>query len=518
MVELAALAERITRAGARHAFGITGSGPTWSLITELEARGVAYHPCVHEASAALMAGAVARATGVVTPSISIKGPGLANALPGIVSNHYENAPALSVAEAYAHDAPAARRHKRLDQPAVLATVVKAHSFLDALDARFDDLVTTARAEAPGPVHIDLASGGGTPSAAMAAAGHLGGERGSPYAALVDRVAAADRPLVIVGNLASRREWRPILDELRVPVFTTVAAKGAVDERGPFAAGVFTGDGRTLAPEVQLVPRADLVVGIGLRNNEILSAKPFAVPLVMIDEIAGASQGWAPELECITTAPSAYRLLLDELRPKEWGADEVAAARRAMTAGLQADWLPSTCFDRLNGLDYGHALVLDTGSFCTVGEHVWQAGPDRRFMGSSNGRYMGTGLPTAIGLSFALQGTPVFCAVGDGGVRMYPAEIAMAVESGLPLCVILMADRRYASIAAAAPHGGRSRRAIEPQHTDWWRVAEAMGCDAAHVDQPTAFASVIEQWDRSGPLFIEAAFQPIPYMEMTRDLR
>ena len=514
--DLEALAQRIADGGARHAFGITGSGPTWTLITALEKLGVRYQPCGHEASAALMAGAVARATGLVTPSISIKGPGLANALPGIVSNHYENAPTLSIAEAYAHDAPAAKRHKRLDQPAVLGSVVKAHAFLNELDARWEELTGAATAEQPGPVHLDLASGASR--SGSAAAGAAPSARESEYAALVDRVAAAERPIVIVGSLALRRDWRAALGDLRVPVFTTVAAKGAVDEAEPHAAGVFTGDGKALAPETSIIPQADLVVGIGLRNNEILTAAPFKAPLVMLDEVAGATEGWAPAMEVVTSAPSAFRLLFDELRSKEWGADEVMARREAMRAALRAKWLPSTAFERLNALDYDHALVLDTGSFCTIGEHIWRASPERPFMGSSNGRYMGTGLPTGIGLSLALPDTPVFCAMGDGGVRMYPADIAVAVENHLPICFILMADGRYASIAAAAPHGSRSLRAVEPHKTDWWMVADSMGCDAEHVDDEASFTSVIEDWDREAPLFVEAAFKPIPYMEMTRELR
>src|SRR3990167_4959990 len=61
--QLSRLAERLVEHGLAHAFGVTGSGASLRLITELEARGVRYLPTSHEAAAAIMAGAGRRAGG-----------------------------------------------------------------------------------------------------------------------------------------------------------------------------------------------------------------------------------------------------------------------------------------------------------------------------------------------------------------------------------------------------------------------------------------------------------------------
>ena len=45
----------------------------------------------------------------------------------------------------------------------------------------------------------------------------------------------------------------------------------------------------------------LVIGLGLRNNEILTAKPFAAPLVALDEIGGALGGYEPALAVTATS-------------------------------------------------------------------------------------------------------------------------------------------------------------------------------------------------------------------------
>jgi acetolactate synthase-1/2/3 large subunit len=381
---------------------------------------------------------------------------------------------------------------------------------------WDALVGAARAEAPGPVHLEL----GARPAVPAPLGVAGPEAGDDPAQLLDRIAAARRPLLIVGSLALRRDWGARLAALRVPVFTTCAAKGALDESGPWSAGVYTGDGKALSPEASLFRDADLVVGIGLRNTEILSPRAFAAPYLSVDEVGGdLAEGLAPALR-VADADAVYcGRVLDALAGAEWGADQVVHALESMRTALDdGSWLPAACFARLNGLGFDYAAVMDTGSFCTIGEHLWLARPTRPYLGSSNGRFMGTGLPTAIGAAAGAPGTPVICATGDGGVRMYLPELKLAVAERLPVCVVLMSDGRYGSIACAPQPRVMSTRAVEIDGPSWWRTVESMGCAALPVGSPDALGAALESWDRAGPLFLEASFAPEPYAAMTNGLR
>lgn len=517
------LAVQLSEQGVRHAFGVTGGGPSWALISALEEQGVRYHPVAHEAAGAIMAGTVSRISGVPSVSISVRGPGLANMLPGIVHNHLENNPAVSIAEALGDDVPRYRRHKRIDQCAMLAPVVKGICSL-AQRERLPSLLRHAAAEVPGPVHLELcAARQGMPWGEDA---HASAEtRDHPTSAacrdaMVERIRRAQRPLVIVGSLATRRAWGQRLAALHVPVCTTVSAKGALDERLPQSAGVFTGDGKELAPERHLCAEADLVIGMGLRNAEVLSPKGFQAPLLLVDEIdAQLSGGFQPERISPYLEEGDVAELFAALAGKQWGMEQVARCRAALrNALLDAAWIPAHCFEALNRLALPHALVLDTGSFCTIGEHVWDAGPDRAFLGSSNGRYMGVGLPSAIGMAFARPQLPVFCAVGDGGIRMYPAEMKLAVEERLPVCVLLMSDGQYGSIACVPQQGPRSRRAVTIANPSWLAAMEGMGVPAKRIDSAETLQSAVEAWDRGGPLFLEAHFDPASYGAMTARLR
>ncbi|HEX8914059.1 MAG TPA: thiamine pyrophosphate-dependent enzyme [Humisphaera sp.] len=541
------LAETLAAAGTRHAFGVTGSGQSLSLIAALEARGVAYHPASHEAAAAMMAGAVTAATGAPAVSISIKGPGLSNMLPGIAANAFENRPALSISEAFGPGVPSYRKHKRLDHGGLLAPVVKGSLTLDRA-ADLPALLALAAAEVPGPVHLDLSDGG-----AAVAAGPADAARAADRSAIDGAIAAiraAARPVIIAGSLAARRGYGPLLTVPGVPVFTTAAGKGAVDESLPQAAGVFTGDGKSLTAEATLIAEADLVVGVGLRNTELLSPKPFGRRTILLDEVdGGLSEGLGGEL-VVARAEDVQEVLRElHLVGREWGSDRIRAIDAALRTRLLSAgaWSAPAAVDLLNRPTAWWAanaftLVADTGSFCTVAEHLWRAGPARSYLGSSNGRYMGTGLPTAVGAACASaarsasgtsspprplgaladarvtpRGAPVVCLVGDGGIRMHVAELRLAVAERLPLCVVLMSDGRFGSVACAAgPLAGH--RAVGVDGASWWRAAEAMGCDAVQVESMTAFGRALDTWRADGPLFIEAVFEPEAYAAMTKDVR
>jgi acetolactate synthase-1/2/3 large subunit len=183
-----------------------------------------------------------------------------------------------------------------------------------------------------------------------------------------------------------------------------------------------------------------------------------------------------------------------------------------------DWLPASCFTVLNAVAGAYTGVLDTGSFCTIAEHLWLASPSRRMYGSSNGRFMGGSLPTAIGCAASDGSRPVFCVTGDGGMRMYVSEFRLAIARRLPLCLILMSDGRYASIAAADPERKLTRAAIDVPGPSWLRCVEAFGCHAVLAQRPEDFASAVNGWNKRDPIFIECRFAVEPYANMTQSLR
>jgi acetolactate synthase-1/2/3 large subunit len=514
------LAQALAGEGVPALFGVPGSGASYEVILALQERGVPFYGATHEGAAAIMAGALGRQSGGVGCSIGIKGPGLANMLPGIVSNHFERWPTLSIAEAVGPRTPPGRVHKRLDQAALLSSVVKAYATPDESGQTVAGLLACAQQEIPGPVHLDLAAG-----AAASLAVHVSreGHSAEPAVGWTDvrrLVADSARPLLIVGALARRAGWRRHLTQLRVPVLTTLSAKGIVDEHLPHSGGVFTGDGKALSPERRLLEEADLVIGLGLRNFEVLNPAAISGPLIMMDTVASAAGDGFAATACSTASDEEFEELLAGLRDRAWGAESIGEAQQRLREHLLGHpWLPAAVFATLEELVPTAVLVVDTGSFCTIAEHVWRAPDPRGFLCSANGRYMGTGVPMAIGAALADPDRPVICATGDGGVRMYVAELKLALEHRLPILFLFLSDGRYGSIAAAIPPARRRAAVLSMARPSWHDAVRALGCPAEQVDSVAALRTVVRQWRATGgPCFVEACFDPEAYVAMTEDLR
>jgi acetolactate synthase-1/2/3 large subunit len=504
----AVLAERLVAFGTCAAFGITGSGPSWKLITALETLDVGYLPAGHEAAAAIMAGGAWRATGRPAVSVGIKGPGLANMLAGIAFNNFENLPVISACEAYGRSSPPERMHKRMNQSALLTSVCKGSIGIAEAPERLSALVDLANQEVPGPVHVDLCADpvDSVPWRLVPPPP----EDGAARSAALRLLDSARRPIVVVGSLALRRDWSRTLGSLPVPVFTTAAAKGAVDESAPSSLGVFTGDGKASTPEAEAFADCDLVVGLGLRNLEVLSPRAFRAPLLSLDEVGPEhSRGFEPRLTYQTWDAAAYGEVLALLSGRPWGADLAGATRQRLTAALAPSdaWLPPACFTALNALGGAYSLAVDTGNFCTIAEHCWLASPARRFLGSSNGRFMGGSIPTAIGAAVADRQTAVFCVFGDGGIRMYLGEIALAIRHRLPICFVLMSDGRFGSVAGASRGPGLSTAAVSTPRASWLDAVAGLGCEVVAPDNPAAFEAAVGSWRRTEPFYVECSFDP-----------
>ena len=507
--DITRLADCLTNAGVRYAFGVSGSGPTYQLIAALKQRGVRYVPVSHEAVGPVAAGAYGFLAGVPAVALSIKGPGLANMLGGMSAAYLEAYAPVCVAENYDAAAGPERMHKRLDQHAMAGAVSEGLYSLADLDTLLG--VLSRQAQATRPLYIELSK---TPRLERHDPDVLIPPSGPDVRTILDaRLSAARRPVVIVGSIAKRRGWTALVDALQIPVFTTVQGKGTIDETKPNAAGVYTGAGGPMALESSLLPVADLVVTVGLRNGEILGPAGkkgfvnFDVP-----------HRQATDDDVIADEDELRRVLTRLADLPAWGTDLIEDQRRRWDFYVNShEWMPGQVFGALDAIESPHALVLDTGTFCTIGEHGWRARPGREFLGSSNGRNLGLGVPHALGAACAKPGLPIVCVLGDGGIGYYLAEIRTIAALALPVCFILMTDGQYGSIAANVA-GEADPDIVKPLGTSWCAVMKAMGLQSGRADDAETFREMLKRWDRTTPCYIEALFDPDTYLHVADEIR
>jgi acetolactate synthase-1/2/3 large subunit len=510
------------KAGVKYAFGVTGSGASYELIHSLVGKRVPYFPVGHEAAAALMAGGCSRSGQAEAVAISIKGPGLVNLLPGIASNYFENRPAITISEAYSPN-EGVRKHKRLDQISLVRPVAKAIVGSSTNVETIREQLQHATSEVPGPMHIELQNESNKDSCFSKGEEQREEVGANDINEALQIIRRSHRPAVVLGSVAVRCLTHLPWDKLTLPVLTTAAAKGCVDERLAFAGGVVTGEINELSPERVILHSADIVVGIGLRGTEMVNPTLGFVPLLNFDIFNGTlHEGFSNQKLLVTS--HFVRLIedvFDALSSKQWGEKVLRKYWQEVENELFArPWHPAIVLREVQSLfDDNSILVVDTGLFCTIAEIVWKAQSPNGFCGSSNGRFMGTAIPTAIGVAVSSRPQRVICLFGDGGIKPYLGEIALAVKEKLPILFVAMIDGCYGSIAAKVESRYSYLKPVDQSFSNWSGVAQELGCYATLADNLQVVTSVLKESKHvEGPLFIEARFDKNFYRHMTRRLR
>lgn len=507
------LAGDIAAHGNRSVFGITGSGSTLQLLDELEKCGVDIIRTQFEGAAGIMAGTVGRLSCRAGVAYGIKGPGLANMLPGLAMSHFESFPVVAVTEAYPPGASSGKAHKRMDHSALVREVTKGSRYLTNNGPGFNELAAWAEAEIPAPVLLQLAGEGLSADHSVPSTRSILEDSGNVMALLE----SSSHPVVIAGTLAIRQNWESKLAALECPVFSTAAAKGVIDELHASAAGVYTGVGLELVPERNILPAADLVIGLGLRPGECLAVNPFPCRSLNIDSVRVPG---AEEFEFSATTTSPSNGFWELLSGKSWGIDLVKESLIRIDREVVHGFLPGFVFQTIaEEMDPHIRVAIDTGNFCTVGEHAWRARRADLCLLSGQGRYMGSAIPMALGAAIHDPSTPVVVVAGDGGFGMYVGEIRLAVDRQLPILFVLMTDGRFGSIATRAIEANLSHSGIMIENPSWRSIMDGFGMQTWLAEGPEAMEAAISSWvPGNGPAYLEITFDSVAYEKMCRGIR
>lgn len=519
MKHLEVLARQMAARNVNHIFGIPGSGPSLFLLDALEKQAIHFHLTHFEGCAALMAGAVGKLSGHSGVAISIKGPGLTNMLPGLAACSLESFPVVSISESYLPETPPEISHKRFDHVKLLSGIAKYQSGLSNQGPDFEQLAETAESEAPGVVHLNIAATpfkNATPNDILKKKKKDAAQWGRAEG-LLD---PSNHPVIIAGTLATRSNWSKYLNTLPIPVFSTAAAKGVINESLPHAAGVFTGVGGPLSPENSILPQADLIIAIGLRHNEVLAVKPFDCPTIHIDPL-GEDYSFGFKFDTLLEGTaSQVDAILSVLSEKQWGFDRIETSRQRLIEKWDASsFLPGIVYRCIAAHFKNEArLVLDTGDFCTIAEHAWEVPRPELYLASGQGRYMGVGIPLGIGAAIYDSHVPTVVFTGDGGIGMFVSEIKLAVQYDLPLLLVLLTDSHLGTIRGGALQKGLTQHPTVIAQPSWIKTLEAFGVCSTRAENVGHVEKALAKWDQKGPLFLEIPFDADEYQHMTDGIR
>jgi len=492
------LARRLAEAGCRRAFGIPG-GEVLTLIDALEAAGIRFVLTKHENAAGFFAEGGFHRDGAPGVLVATLGPGVANAVNVVANAWQDQVPLLFLTGAVDGAHAATYTHQVFDHQQLLRPITKASFRVEAgaVDAIVDRAVAVALDDRPGPVHLDLPLAVARAPEPAAARGAYRRPRPAPVApapsptleAARALVRDARRPIVLAGidvlHHGAAAAVRAFVESRQAPLVTTYKAKGVLPEADhPLALG-----GAGLSPKADeilhpLLRDADLIVAVGYDPIEMRAGWrdpwPAGAPVVELAAVPPVHQMHGMRHLLVGDVGLGLGALgagLPAPSPAPWPEGQVPRVRAALRDAFapESAWGPGVVFEACRAaLPPETIATADSGAHRILLSQMWPCPTPRTLLQSTALCTMGCAVPLAAGAMLADPGRPAVAFVGDAGLEMVLGELATIRDLGLPVIVVVLADRSLALIERKQRASGYANAGVDFEATDFAAVAEAMG--------------------------------------------
>lgn len=486
-------------------------------------RGLAVVAPHHEEAGGFMADAWSRMTGKPGLVMAGEGPGTANLVPAAICAAKENVPVVFLAGQRARRFDSAVRRSqfqytpqpRFFEPAVKYTGVI--EFPEQVDEIMQEAFRQALSGRPGPVYVELPEEHQFTELEFEPAPpperyRLTGQQADPEAVAqaAALLAGANQPLLLLGTgvhtSRAHDAVRGLAEQLRCPVVTTWGGRGAVPEDHDQLLVYST------PPANAAIAAADVIIAIGTSLGENMHygrVRHFAPgdavrKWILVERDASAVGVNRPiDVPLIGDLRRIVPQLRDALAGHRFDADEQLAAWRAELAALKAQLVssaPATVpvhpgrmmveVDRVLPAD---AVVVRDGGSTSLFELAYRTQRSNDYLWTSKFGHLGTGLPYAVGAQLAVGSRRRVCLVtGDSAFMFHISELETAVRHGLPIVVVVNADRQWGMEVPSfdGTFGERIEVAHGPVRLD--QVAQGFGAHGEYCETTDAIGPALER--------------------------
>ncbi|MEM8708019.1 MAG: thiamine pyrophosphate-binding protein, partial [Actinomycetota bacterium] len=282
------VADALVAHGVSHAFGVPGESYL-AVLDALHDTDVTYVICRQEGGAAYAAEAWGRLTGDPGVCMVTRGPGATNASVGIHAARENSQPMVVLIGQVATHELGREAFQEIDYRRFLGPITKWATQVDDVDRLAETLTMAFRIAAsgrPGPVAVALPEDMLRADTANTDVTPIPIDRATPTTgeidAVVDEIAAAERPLIIAGGgrwtEAARHDLTRFAEANDIPVVAAWRFHDVVDN----LSDVYCGEAGLGMPQPvrDSITNADLIVGLGIRFGEMTTG---AWTLIDLDE-------------------------------------------------------------------------------------------------------------------------------------------------------------------------------------------------------------------------------------------
>ena len=510
------LVDQLKIHGVDRAFCVPGESYLAALDALYDAPQIQLLTCRQEGGAAMMAEATGKLTGRPGICFVTRGPGATNASAGVHIAFQDSSPMILFIGQIARHMREREAFQEIDYRRMYGPLAKWVAEIDDPE-RIPELVSrafyTATAGRRGPVVLALPEDMLRSRVDVPDAEAYRPVETAPGAAAIaafrERLAAAERPFVIVGgggwDAQAVEDLRAFAEANALPVGVAFRCQDLFDNTHPnYAGDVGIGLGPKLA---ERIGQADLLLVVGARLGEITTGGYALISIPRPAQTLVHVHPGAEELGRVYQPDLAIHA----------GVGPFLAAARAMPAIDAPPWAAATPAAHANYLD--HSSPTSTPGSLQMGEVVAWLGDNlpadailtngagnytiwvhrfyryRRYrtqLGPTSGS-MGYGLPAAIAAQAADPGRRVVCFAGDGCFQMTGQELATAVQYRLNVIVLVVNNGMYGTIRMHQERAYPDRViGTDLANPDFAALARAHGAFGEVVTTTEAFAPAFER--------------------------
>ncbi|MDX2024337.1 MAG: thiamine pyrophosphate-binding protein [Deltaproteobacteria bacterium] len=489
--------------GVDRVFGIPG-GAVGGLYAALDhTPDIAVVHAKHETGAAFMALGYALATGRPGVVFTTAGPGITNAITGIMSAYYEGVPVIHIAgevsrAAFGRGALQESSASAWDAVAIASRFTKFSAQISrsaSAVALVRKALSMAYSGRKGPAFLSLPMDvANEPARHQPLAGNTGSSFDIDVAAChaaMECLERSRRPLILAGagtrDFTSRRALRRLAEHLGAPVAVTTKGKSVFPEDHPLYLGLFGFGGHDSVTEY-LASGVDalMVIGSGLNDFSTnawspLLAAPRAFIQVDIDPVQlgknyPLTHGLLGPIDAVLSRMLEHRT--GEQPKLQY---KVKPQYQAVQASAQGALTTAQVVQAINELTPSNSLyTADMGEHLAVVLHHLRVRDDGDFITCLGFGAMGSSIGTAIGYLLGAPQRTGYAICGDGCFLMQGTELATAVQHRVPLTFVVINDSRLNMVHHGQAAIYNSKMDFSTQEVDFAAWAKSMGAQGSVI--------------------------------------
>jgi acetolactate synthase I/II/III large subunit len=511
----AQILEGLREFGVNRVFGIPG-GAVGGLYAALEQTPeISVVHAKHETGAAFMALGYAVATGLPGVVLTTAGPGITNAITGMISAHYEGVPVIHIAgevsrAAFSRGALQESSSHTWDAVGIARQYTKFSAQITrpgTATALVRKALSAAYSGRKGPAFLSLPMDVATePAVQQPLKGNIGSAFDVDLPACrqaMEWLERSRRPLILAGSgtrdFGSRRALRRLAEHLGAPVAVTTKGKSVFPEDHPLYLGIFGFGGHDsvtdyLAGGIDVL----LVTGSGLNDfttnawSPLLKAQKAFIQ-VDIDPVQ-LGKNYPVDLGLLGPIDAVLSRMLEHRRGEQPALTlKVSPVYQKIEESPKGALTTAQVVRALNELTPSHSLyTADMGEHLGVVLHHLRVRDNGDFFTCLGFGSMGSAICTAIGYQMGAPDRHSYAICGDGGFLMQGSELATAVQHRVATTFVIINDSRMNMVHHGQAAIYNSKMDFSTQEVNFAQMANSMGAKGSVIRNETELRVALAQ--------------------------